>query len=123
MAGFTGQEPHILISRTPQIEAEPEDQPPNAEIHAGAIETGLMLGHFPELVNTVIAKTLPPTRLTYADIPAWQQGGETGRGLTPNGYFGDPAGYEPNMKATLAYYDALPGFFAEAIAGSLGRGR
>lgn len=113
MMGLTGSQPHIIFSRTPPMEGE---EPPYAEIHAGAIETALMLRHFPELVNAALAKTLEPTRLTYADIPAWQQGGGTARALTPNGYFGDPAGYEAVMQAVLAYYDALPALFAEAIA-------
>lgn len=118
MIGFTGQEPHVIFARTPQLEGD-APEPAFAEIHAGAIETGLMLRYFPDLVNTELAKTLEPTCLTYADIPAWQQGGETARSLTPNGYFGAPADYEKSLPSVFAYFDALPVLFADAIAGDL----
>lgn len=116
LLGFTGQEAHILITPTPPLEGE---MPEYAEIHAGAIETGLMLDHFADLVNTSLAQTLPPTRLTYADLPAWQQGGQAARALTPQGYFGAPASYARDRQAVRAYYDALPACYAQTIAGAL----
>ncbi|HWI64119.1 MAG TPA: creatininase family protein [Symbiobacteriaceae bacterium] len=71
----------------------PADTPsgPPDDVHAGAFATATMHRHFPALVNLDLAGALPPTDLTFSEIPAWQQGGEATRRLTPAGYFGSPA--------------------------------
>lgn len=114
--GLTGNEPYILVTETPPVDGP---MPEYADIHAGAIETGMMRTYFPDLVKAGIAKQLGSTRLTFADIPTWQHGGETARQMTPQGYFGDPAAYERDLTEVRKYFDALPRMYAEAIAGVL----
>lgn len=113
MAGLTGREAHIVVARTPPVDGT---MPQYAEVHAGAIETGMMKEYFPGLVDLAAARGLAPTRLTYADVPRWQQGGEAARAMTPMGYFGAPAEYERDLEEVRKYFHALPGMYAEAIA-------
>ena len=67
--------------------------------HADCIETGTMAGFFPGLVDTVLARKLEPT--DFRGRPEFKTPGEVGqawakdaRGVTPLGYFGDPAGFD-----------------------------
>lgn len=118
MIGLTGEEPYVAVTRTPPLEGP---MPDYAEIHAGAIETGMMLEYFPEMVNTDLARGLAPTRLTYDDVPQWQQGGAATREMMPLGYFGAPANYENDRDQVSQYFRALPEMYAEAIAGALSK--
>jgi len=113
ISGLTGKEAHIVIARTPALNGP---MPQFAEVHAGAIETGMMIEYFPDTVDLESVKTLSPTQLTYSDVPRWQQGGATAREMTPLGYFGAPADYKRDLEEIQKYYDALPGMYAEAIA-------
>lgn len=68
-------------------------------VHAGTIETGSMAGFFPELVDTLLTRTLESTDFrerkefkSPADVvTAWN---EDARNVTPLGYFGDPASFD-----------------------------
>lgn len=51
----------------------------------------MMLAHFPNLVDAELAKTLPSTDLTVADLRVWREGWGDAQKVTPLGYFGAPA--------------------------------
>jgi hypothetical protein len=50
-----------------------------------------MLAHFPSLVDADMAKNLPSTNLTSADLRVWREGWSDAQRVTPLGYFGAPA--------------------------------
>ena len=85
-AGFTGREPHILIS-----EAPPSPPTPFLEIHADSYETSFMMYYFPELVDWNVLNSLTSTRVTVQDFKIWRRGWEEARKITPQGFLGDPA--------------------------------
>lgn len=66
--------------------------------HADCIETGTLAGFYPELTDTLLARSLEPTNFrdnkefkTPADVGrAWAK---DARRVTPLGYFGDPASF------------------------------
>jgi creatinine amidohydrolase len=98
--GFTGKDDHILI-------LPPTVEPPQKylQIHAGAIETSIMMHYFPEQVNAELAKTLKSTDLTFEDLLEWRKGWSDSRKMTPLGYFGDPASFDPWIgKKHIEYY-------------------
>jgi creatinine amidohydrolase len=89
---ISGNEPYILV----QKDGFPPGPPPKYfEIHAESFETGLMASCFPEHVDTDLAKTLKSTDLTLEDLMVWRNGWDDARKVTPLGYFGDPAGFDP----------------------------
>jgi creatinine amidohydrolase len=88
--GYTGNEYHVLI-----LPATNEPPSKYLQIHAGSIETGIMMHYFPEQVNAELAKTLKSTDLTFEDLMEWRRGWGDAKKLTPLGYFGDPAGSDP----------------------------
>lgn len=115
-------DPRILISQWEAAEAGlaetrdpvlvfevdiPSDTPPGPpdDVHAGAFATATMHRHFSALVNLDLAGALPPTDLTFRDVPSWQRGGEAARRLTPAGYFGSPGKF--------AEAAAVPDFITE----------
>ncbi len=71
--------------------------PSHPEVHAGAFEVGMMVSYFPGEVNVELAKTLQPTN-----------------SFTPFGYWGDPAGFNP--EASQEYFEAYYRMSAQAIA-------
>jgi len=88
---LTGKEHYVLIQ--PGLANDPP--PKYLDIHAGGRETGVMLHYFPEQVNKELARTLKPTSLTLQDLTTWDQGWDDARRITPLGYFGDPASFDP----------------------------
>jgi creatinine amidohydrolase len=88
---LTGKEHYVLIQ--PSLTYEPT--PKYLDIHAGSRETGMMIHYFPDQVNIELAKTLKSTNLILSDLMAWDQGWEDARKITPLGYFGDPANFDP----------------------------
>jgi creatinine amidohydrolase len=88
---LTGREPHVLLIPTP---ATP-DRPQYLDVHAGTGETGTMVYYFPEQVDVELAKTLKSTDLTTKDLLEWDQSWNDARRITPLGYFGDPASFNP----------------------------
>lgn len=67
------------------------------DCHAGALETGLMLLDFPELVNKDLADTLPSSKTNAEDFKIWRKGWKDAQKITPNGYCGSPAEYNLDM--------------------------
>ena len=90
--GFKGDEPHVLIHRSPMPSGQPQ---PHLNIHAEGYETSFMWHYFPELVNLEVLRTLKPTNLVFKDLLIWRKGGMEARKITPQGYFGDPAMASP----------------------------
>jgi len=96
--GLTGKEEHIIVQKpSPRIGSPPK----YLNIHAAAIETGIMVNYFPDQVNVELARTLKPTGLTIDDIMVWMRGGSNARQMTPLGYFGDPASFAPEAGRQL----------------------
>jgi creatinine amidohydrolase len=88
---LSGGENYILVQKAP-----PSEKPPGkyADYHAGSLETGIMLAYFPEYVDAELVGKLEPTRLTVYDLKGLGRSDEETRKLIPQGYFGDPAGYD-----------------------------
>jgi len=91
---LSGNEPHILLLKDPPSEGASSKY---LEIHADSLETGIMAKYFPDQVNTDMAKGLKSTNLTMEDLIAWRQGWSDARNVTPLGYFGDPASFNPEV--------------------------
>lgn len=89
---LTGKEAHVIIGRSGSLS---EAMPKYPEIHADAGETGMMVSYFPDQVNVEVAKTLKPTDLPFKELLVWIQGWSDAEKLTPSGYFGNPAGFNP----------------------------
>ncbi len=94
--GLTGNEPFIITHKSPPSDEAP---PEYLDIHAGAGETGIVAAFFPSQVDTELAKTLEPTRLTYREIAQWLT---DARRVTPLGYVGDPAAFD--AEAARVYF-------------------
>jgi len=89
---LTGKEDHVLF----QNDSRPPGPPSQyLEIHAESLETGIMAHYFPDHVNRDLAKTLKSTDLTVKDLMIWRQGWSDAKKVTPLGYFGNPAGFDP----------------------------
>ena len=97
--GLSGEEEQALVFTSRLFQ---NTRPECLQIHAEELETGLMAAYFPEHVDTKMARKLEPTRLTLAELEVWRLGGEQARRVTPRGYFGDPAAFDPDeAKASL----------------------
>jgi creatinine amidohydrolase len=90
--GYKGDEDHLVLHRSLMPPGPP---PPYLDIHAEGYETSLIWHYLPELIHLDIWKELKPTRLTFKDLDIWRNGGAEARALTPQGYFGDPTGANP----------------------------
>ena len=108
---FSGEEPHILFFKSPELEKTP---PKYMDVHAGWLETGMVAGYLPGLVNVELARTLKPTRLTWDDAARWIK---SVRKVTPLGYAGDPAAFD--MEEAKKYVEELTSNMADAIAKEL----
>lgn len=96
--GLTGKEEYIILQKP----SPPTGPPPKyLNIHAASIETGIMAYYFPDQVNAELARTLKSTDLTFEDLMVWMQGWSDARKLTPLGYFGDPASFDPEAGRQL----------------------
>ncbi len=90
--GYKGDEDHLVLHRS----LMPPGPPPlYLDIHAEAYETSLIWYYLPELIHLEVWKGLKPTNLTIKDLDIWRKGGAEARALTPQGYFGDPTGANP----------------------------
>jgi glutaredoxin len=58
------------------------------------LDTRLLKNMSGEL-NKELAKTLTSTNLSLSDLKTWDQGGDHAKKITPLGYFGDPASFDP----------------------------
>jgi creatinine amidohydrolase len=85
--GLSGNEPFIVTRNSLPSDEQPQEF---LDIHAGADETGIVAAFFPDQVDTDLALTLEPTQITYQQIAQWLT---DARRVTPQGYLGDPAGF------------------------------
>jgi len=90
--GLVGKE-YVLIEETP-----PPATPPSIYIdpHAGKSETSMMAYYFPGQVDLDLARKLIPTKVKAEDFGKWRSGPEAAKEMTPLGYVGDPAGFDPD---------------------------
>ena len=88
---LTGREHHVLLVPAPESQERPE----YLDVHAGRGETGLMAHYFPDQVKVEVARTLKSTNLTLRDLAEWDHSWSDARKMTPMGYFGDPANFDP----------------------------
>ena len=109
--GLAGNEPFIVTHKSPPSEAAPQEY---LDIHAGAGETGIVAAFFPDQVDTELAKTLEPTKITYREIAQWLT---DARRVTPLGYLGDPAGFD--AQAAKEYFQANCKLIADSIESRL----
>jgi creatinine amidohydrolase len=88
---LTGKEDYVIVQKMPPPQGPP---PKYVDLHAGSLETGIMLNYFPDQVDAGLAKRLKATELTYDDLRALGKGGSEIREAIPLGYFGDPASFD-----------------------------
>jgi len=105
--GLSGNEPYIVTHMSPPSDEQPQEF---LDIHAGADETGIVAAFFPDQVDTDLALILEPTRITYQQVAQWLT---DARRVTPQGYLGDPAGFDAG--AAREYLEADCILIADAI--------
>lgn len=100
--GWKGNEDFLLVSNPsypPEwFEEEPVSERGLYDIHGGAFETAVINYLHPELVNVEKAKALKSASLTEEELRQWLEGGEKTKAVVPQGYAGNPAGYEAVYK-------------------------
>lgn len=108
----TGNEDTVLLQKNaPALDM---GTGPYIDVHAGSMETAVMMKYFPEGIDADFVRRMESTKLTAEDLRGFGRSEEETRRLTPDGYFGDPAAYDTD--AAVAYVDAVASSYAEAIA-------
>jgi creatinine amidohydrolase len=107
--GLKGDEPYICPLKPQTIIVNTSKY---ADVHAGDIETATMNYFYPHLTDIEKAKSLHPVELGDDKIMTWLFGGHT-KELSPEGYLGDPAGFE-NVEVIKNMSD-IADRFSEAI--------
>jgi creatinine amidohydrolase len=89
---LTGEEDYILVQKiaAPSLISSTK----YVDLHAGSLETGMMLNYFPDHVNAELAKKLKATELTTDDLKTMGKDDSDIREVIPLGYFGDPASFD-----------------------------
>jgi len=91
--GLVGKE-YVLIEENPPASATPPSI--YLDPHAGKSETSMMAYYFPGQVDLELARKLMPTKVKAEDFAKWRSGPEVAKEMTPLGYVGDPASFDPN---------------------------
>jgi creatinine amidohydrolase len=107
---LTDEEEYILVQKASPSQGNPKKY---VDLHAGSLETGIMLQYFPKQVDAALAKRLKGTELTYDDLKGLGRSDEATRKLIPGGYFGDPSGYD--TEAARQYIEAYSKSVADTI--------
>lgn len=94
---------------------------PYVDIHAGSLETAFMVRYFPDGIDTDYVKSLKQTELTFDDLRSVGKDEETTRKLIPDGYFGNPAGYDTGIAEATVEADAAS--YAGTVAAYLKEAR
>ena len=112
--GFAGSDAQFLIY--------PSSPPPApfADVHAGAGETSMGWGFFPDVVRADVVRTLRSTDLGPDDLAEWRRGWSNARRKTPLGYLGDPSAADPERGRMLL--EGQADLVAEAILTKLASG-
>jgi len=109
--GLTGREDYVIVRQMPPPQGPP---PQYVDIHAGSLETGIMMRYFPEQVDAELARKLKRTELTYRDLKVLGTGdSDEIRKLIPGGYFGDPASYD--VEAAERFIESTAGDLANLL--------
>jgi creatinine amidohydrolase len=108
----TGKEPYLAVQ--PDIML-PGEVPEFMDIHAGGIETSLMLNEFPQMVDMELAQNLKSSMTTAKALADWQKGGITARNITPYGYCGNPS--DLDLKSAAMYMERNVKDITELILG------
>jgi creatinine amidohydrolase len=101
------------------VDFPPETAPAHPDIHAGEVETSMLLSVAPDTVRTHIMPSLKSTDLMPEDLATWRKGYEHARRITPQGYLGDPAkaraasGAARMEQQATAYADAIEASFLQ----------
>ena len=111
-AGLTGNEPIFLVHKSPPLRTVATEY---LDLHAGAWETGVVAAFFPEEVDTKVARTLEPTKVTVKELGDWVKDMKR---VTPLGYLGNPAKFD--AAAARKNVEDSCRMMAEAIAMPLG---
>ncbi len=88
--GLTGAEPYLCPVKPQTVSVSTASVP---DVHAGDIETAMILHHYPHLVDVEKANALPPVPLDGRQGMDWLNGGHI-HTLSPDGYIGAPAAHE-----------------------------
>jgi creatinine amidohydrolase len=117
--GLAGHEPHVLVQEGAGLEKKDSEY---LEIHADSLETGIMMRYFPGHVDGELAGKLKPTELGFEDLTVWRQGWNDARGVTPLGYFGNPADFDPQAAERFMETSAggIAGLIAKFLTGRRG---
>ena len=99
-AGLSGKEPYVIAQPT-----QPETPSEYLDLHAGGLETSLMVNDFPELVDVDLARSLKSSLTTFRDLKIWQHGGEKAKEITPLGYCGNPSAID--LEAAKAFEEEM----------------
>ena len=100
---LTGDEEFILKYQSPPMAGISEKY---VDIHAGSMETAVMIKYFPKHVKVALAKKLPRTKITLEDLKELGKSDAATRKLIPGGYFGNPAGYDTGAAELMITADA-----------------
>jgi creatinine amidohydrolase len=103
------------------VEFPPEPAPAHPDIHAGDVETSMVLHIAPDLVHKEIVSSLKPTDLTPDQLATWRKGAEHAKAITPHGYLGDPA--KARAASGAVRVEGQAAAYADAIAAAVGRSR
>jgi creatinine amidohydrolase len=107
---LTAGDDNVVVCEMPPAAGPPSKY---VDLHAGALETGIMQAYFPEHVNIEMAKKLEDTGLVYDDLKALGRSDAETRKIIPQGYFGNPAGFDTD--AARQYIETAAGAHADAI--------
>jgi creatinine amidohydrolase len=106
-----GNEPFLVVHKSPPSDEASQQY---LDIHAGGGETGIIAAFFPDQMDTALAKTLKPTKLTGDKVVEWLK---DARRVTPLGYLGDPASF--NAAEGKKYLEDTCKMIADSIERSL----
>ena len=101
---LTGSEEHILLQKGQHMVGSSEKY---VDIHAGSMETAVMMKYFPKHVKADLTKKLKRTELTFTDLKGLGKSEAETRKLIPQGYFGNPAGYDTKAAEKLIRDDVV----------------
>jgi creatinine amidohydrolase len=98
---LTGSEEYIALYSESSM---PGASSPYLDLHAGSLETAVMLKYFPEKLDPEKIKSLPATQFTFNDLKKLGKGGSETRRTLTSGYFGNPAGFD--LAAAQSYIES-----------------
>jgi creatinine amidohydrolase len=116
--GLDPKDPVFVLTEQPAPTGPP---PTYIDGHSGSGEHSTMAGLYPGIVKLDVIPSLKGTNLGPADLAEWRKGYATARKITPLGYFGQPAEFNPERGRQNSALGAQR--IADAIAKSVKAGR